>query len=75
MTVKDLKKRLENIDEDKMILLVENGGWTNINLSEKDNAVHITPDRNEIFSDDINPLDRDYGGNDVRNWFENKRLY
>jgi len=24
MTVKDLKKRLENIDEDKMILLVEN---------------------------------------------------
>lgn len=54
MTVNDLMKRLKKIDGNKMVLLVDSeGGWTNIELDEKKNDVHIVSDeRNSPFDSD-----------------------
>lgn len=54
MTVKDLLKRLSEEDYDKVILLSDGIGWTNIgNIKINESNITIYEDRNEIFSDDI----------------------
>lgn len=50
MTVKDLMKRLEKIDKDKMVLYQdENGGWANIAIVETSMTVKIMCDKNLLF--------------------------
>lgn len=52
MTVNDLIKRLKKIDGDKMVLHVdENGGWSNIELVEKEHDVHLYNEHNPLFHD------------------------
>ena len=55
MTVKDLIKRLEKIDKDKMCIFRVNKndeGWSNIGIEEKENEVTIYADMIRPFSDD-----------------------
>lgn len=52
MTVGDLIKRLEKIDNDKMILYQdENGGWANIVIDETSMTVKIMCDKKLLFED------------------------
>jgi hypothetical protein len=52
MTLNDLLKRVTDADKDKMIIYKEGKGWTNINVQVTEHDIIITPDTNEIFSDD-----------------------
>lgn len=55
MTVKDLRKRLEKIDGDKMCIFrinKDDDGWSNIGIEEKENEVTIFADMKRPFSDD-----------------------
>ena len=55
MTVKDLIKRLEKIeDKNKMCIYGDKNliGWSNINMVEKDNEIWFVPDFKRPFSDD-----------------------
>lgn len=51
MTVGDLKKRLNKMPDDKMVIFVEAGGWSNIDIEEKENDVYITCEKNPLFGD------------------------
>lgn len=52
MTVKDLKKRLENLDDDQMVIITDGEGWCNIEKIEvKGEQVHIVQETEPIFSD------------------------
>jgi hypothetical protein len=53
MTLNDLLKRVSEKDKDKMIIYKEGEGWTNINVHVTENGIIITPDTNEIFTDDM----------------------
>lgn len=51
MTVKDLKKRLELLDNDSMVIITDNNGWCNIEKIEVvGEAVHIVQETEPIFS-------------------------
>ena len=52
MTVGDFIKRVAPEDLDKMMILTDGDGWSNLNIEIKADKVEVTPDRNEIFSDD-----------------------
>lgn len=51
MTVKDMIKRLEKINPDKMILFSYGEGWANIELKENENDVYIECEKNPLFHD------------------------
>jgi len=52
MTVKDLKKRLKNLDDDQMVIITDGKGWCNIEKIEvKGEEVHIVQETEPIFSD------------------------
>ncbi len=51
MTVKDLKKRLELLDNDSMVLITDGIGWTNIERIETNGInVHIVQETEPVFS-------------------------
>lgn len=53
MTVKDLLKRIPKEDYDKVIILSDGIGWTNIGkVVINESNIIIYKDRNEIFTDD-----------------------
>ena len=53
MTVKDLLKILSEEDYDKVIILSDGIGWTNIGrIKINESNITIYEDRNEIFTDD-----------------------
>ncbi len=53
MTVKDLLKRLEMEDLDKVIVISDGVGWTNISKISIDNSIiTLFEDKNEIFADE-----------------------
>ena len=41
MTVKDLKKRLEHLDDNKMVLITDGEGWSNIDKLEDTESVGV----------------------------------
>jgi hypothetical protein len=52
MTVKDLKKRLKNLDDDQMVIITDGKGWCKIEKIEvKGEEVHIVQETEPIFSD------------------------
>jgi len=52
MTVKDLKKRLEGIDEDKMVIITDGVGWCNVeDIEVKGCEVHIMQETEPLFND------------------------
>ena len=53
MTLSDFLKRVKNCPTDKMMVLVdENGGWTNINMQIDENRIAISADKQPLFRDD-----------------------
>ena len=51
MTVKDLKKRLENLDDDQMVIITDGEGWCNIEKIEvKGIDVQIVMETEPLFS-------------------------
>ena len=52
MTVQELIKRLEKIDKDKIVVLYDGYGWSNIDkLEETETTVRIYEEVNPLFSD------------------------
>jgi len=53
MTKADILKRLEPMDDDKVILFVDyNGGWSNLEgLVEKDCTIELTIEETPLFAD------------------------
>ena len=52
MTVKELKEELEKLDDNKMVVITDGIGWTNIEKIEvKGEEVHIVQETEPIFSD------------------------
>ena len=53
MTVKDLKKRLEGLDDNKMILITDGKGWCNIDKLEDSGSVGVFlhMEKEPVFSD------------------------
>ena len=53
MTKADILKRLESMDDDKVIVFIDgNGGWSNIEtLIEKDCQIEMTIEKAPLFSD------------------------
>ena len=53
MTLSDFLKRVKDCPTDKIMMLVdENGGWTNINMQIDENIIKISADRQPLFRDD-----------------------
>ena len=53
MTLSDFLKRVKNCPTDKIMVLVdENGGWTNINMQIDENRIAISADKQPLFRDD-----------------------
>ena len=54
MTVKDLLKRLEMEDLDKVIVISDGIGWGNISgkITIDESTITLFEDKNEIFTDD-----------------------
>lgn len=53
MTLNDFLKHVKDCQKDKMMILVdENGGWTNINVEIDENYIKILPDIRPLFNDD-----------------------
>lgn len=54
MTMNDLLSRVDNKDYDKVLILCDGIGWTNISgkVDITESAIKIYPDNNVIFSDD-----------------------
>ena len=51
MTAKELIKALSTIDEDKIVVLTDGHGWSNIDLvDEKQCVVEISMDMGPVFS-------------------------
>jgi hypothetical protein len=52
MTVKDLKKRLDKLDDNLMVIITDGEGWCNIEQVEtKNNQVQILQETEPIFQD------------------------
>ena len=52
MTVKDLIKRLKLVDQDRMVIITDGEGWSNIDKIETKGLsdVHIVMEREPLFS-------------------------
>lgn len=54
MTLSDFLKQVKDCSTDKIMVLVdENGGWTNINMQIDENRIKISADKQPLFSDDF----------------------
>lgn len=52
MTVKDLRQRLEKLDDDKIVVLSDSIGWSNIDsIKEEGSSVMIVSDMETLFED------------------------
>ena len=51
MTVNDFLKRLTEEDKDKMIIISDGEGWSNVWFKKTDNDIIIYCDDNTLFSD------------------------
>jgi len=52
MTLSDFLKRVKDCPTDKIMVLVdEDGGWTNINMQIDENRIKISADRKVLFDD------------------------
>ena len=51
MTLNDLFKRITEDDKDKVIILSDGQGWSNVNVTITDTAIVIEPDMTRPFDD------------------------
>lgn len=51
MTLNDLLKRVSEEDKDKVIVLIDGKGWSNVEVKVADTAIIIRPDYTMPFDD------------------------